>query len=188
MGFPFLSSLPSGVLCLSLVSLILSLLIGRLADFTNLASTAMPSLMVSPCDSNWRSISEVIWSLYPVKLHSKFRKEYLTGWLFWKAFPWSGRMLSDQGKDGWMRVRETFWKTGDRSPGEIVWGLMYYTYVLQSEKDGNLYVGFTKDLKQRLELHNKGRVDSTKDRCPLKLIYYEACTDRDDATKREKHL
>jgi putative endonuclease len=65
---------------------------------------------------------------------------------------------------------------------------MYYTYVLQSEKDDNLYVGFTKDLKQRLELHNKGRVDSTKSRRPLKLIYYEACTDRDDATKREKHL
>ena len=26
---------------------------------------------------------------------------------------------------------------------------MYYTYVLQSEKDGNFYVGFTKDLKLR---------------------------------------
>jgi putative endonuclease len=64
---------------------------------------------------------------------------------------------------------------------------MYYTYVLQSEKDDKLYVGFTKN-KQRLELHNKGRVDSTKSRRPLKLIYYEACTDRDDATNREKHL
>ncbi len=54
---------------------------------------------------------------------------------------------------------------------------MYYTYVLISEKDGNFYVGYTKDLKQRFELHNKGRVDSTKDRRPLKLLYYEACTD-----------
>ncbi|RLB98345.1 MAG: GIY-YIG nuclease family protein [Deltaproteobacteria bacterium] len=65
---------------------------------------------------------------------------------------------------------------------------MYYTYILQSEKDGNLYVGFTKDLKQRFELHNKGRVESTKDRRPLKLIYYEACTKREDAINREKHL
>ena len=65
---------------------------------------------------------------------------------------------------------------------------MYYTYVLQSEKDGKLYVGFAKDLKQRFELHNIGRVDSTKDRRPLKLIYYEACTNREDATNREKHL
>ena len=44
---------------------------------------------------------------------------------------------------------------------------MYYTYVLQSEKDGKFYLGFTEDLKQRFELHNKGRVDSTKDRRPL---------------------
>jgi len=65
---------------------------------------------------------------------------------------------------------------------------MYYTYVLQSENDGNLYVGFTKDLKQRFDQHKKGMVDSTKNRRPLKLIYYEACTDREDATRREKHL
>ncbi len=65
---------------------------------------------------------------------------------------------------------------------------MYYTYVLHSEKDGNLYVGFTKDLKQRFELHNEGRIESTKERRPLKLIYYEACNNREDATKREKHL
>jgi len=65
---------------------------------------------------------------------------------------------------------------------------MHYKYVLQSEKDGRLYVGFTKDLKQRFELHKEGRVDSTKDRRPLKLIYYEACTDREDDTNREKHF
>jgi putative endonuclease len=60
--------------------------------------------------------------------------------------------------------------------------------VLRSEKDGNFYTGFTKDLKQRFEEHEKGLVDSTKDRRPLKLIYYEACIDREDATNREKHL
>ena len=65
---------------------------------------------------------------------------------------------------------------------------MYYTYVLQSEKDGKFYVGFTKDLKQRFELHEKGRVDSTKERRPLKLVYYEACLTQKDATKREKYF
>ena len=65
---------------------------------------------------------------------------------------------------------------------------MYYKYEIQSGKDGKLYVGFTKDLKQRFELHNKSRVDSTKDRLPLKLVYYEACTDKEDAIHREKHL
>ncbi len=65
---------------------------------------------------------------------------------------------------------------------------MLYTYVLQSEKDNKFYVGFTKDLKLRFEQHNKGLVESTKGRTPLRLIYYEACLDQNDATKREKYL
>ncbi|MBW2740170.1 MAG: GIY-YIG nuclease family protein [Deltaproteobacteria bacterium] len=65
---------------------------------------------------------------------------------------------------------------------------MYYTYVLQSMKDMNFYTGFTKDLKLRFEQHNKGLVESTKDRRSFKLIYYEACLSRNDATRREKYL
>ena len=52
----------------------------------------------------------------------------------------------------------------------------------------DFYTGFTKNLKLRLERHNKGLVESTKDRRPLRLIYYEACLDQSDATKREKYL
>jgi len=65
---------------------------------------------------------------------------------------------------------------------------MYYIYVLQSEKDDKFYIGFTKDLKLRFEQHNKGLVQSTRDRKPFKLIYYEGCLDQKDATKREKYL
>ena len=65
---------------------------------------------------------------------------------------------------------------------------MYYTYVLRSFKDNQYYIGFTKGLKQRFEQHQKRRIDSTKDRRPLELIYYEACLDQNDATKREKYL
>ena len=65
---------------------------------------------------------------------------------------------------------------------------MYYTYVLQSQKDYNFYVGFTQDLKKRFTEHNKGKVVSTKNRLPLKLVYYEACLNQDDATHREKYL
>ena len=65
---------------------------------------------------------------------------------------------------------------------------MLYTYVLLSEKDGDFYVGFTKDLKKRFENHQKGRVKSTKNRRPLKLIYYEACLSQQDATRREKYF
>lgn len=65
---------------------------------------------------------------------------------------------------------------------------MYYTYVLLSLKDKKFYTGYTKDLKLRFEKHSKGLVESTKDRRPLKLIYYEGCLDRSDATHREKYL
>ena len=49
---------------------------------------------------------------------------------------------------------------------------MFYTYVLLSEKDNKLYCGYTQDVKLRFEQHNKGRVESTKNRRPLKIIYY----------------
>ena len=65
---------------------------------------------------------------------------------------------------------------------------MYFVYVLHSEKDGNLYTGYTKDLELRFEQHSKGYVESTKNRRPFQLIYYEACIEQADALKREKYL
>ena len=64
----------------------------------------------------------------------------------------------------------------------------YFTYVLQSEKDKKYYTGYTKDLKLRFEQHNNGLVESTKNRRPLKLIYFEGCLNQQDATRREKYL
>lgn len=65
---------------------------------------------------------------------------------------------------------------------------MHYVYVIQSETDGQLYVGCTLDLRQRLETHNSGRVPSTKGRVPFRLIYYEASLNKRDAFHREKYL
>ena len=65
---------------------------------------------------------------------------------------------------------------------------MHYIYVLRSKKDNKNYVGYTKNLKLRFEEHQKGLVESTKDRRPLKLIYYEACLSQKDVTHREKYL
>jgi len=64
----------------------------------------------------------------------------------------------------------------------------YYTYILHSEKDGKNYAGYTKNLKLRFEQHQNGMVSSTKDRIPLKLIYFEACLSQTDALKREKYF
>lgn len=65
---------------------------------------------------------------------------------------------------------------------------MYYVYVLKSDKDNKNYTGYAKNLKLRFEQHNNGLVESTKNRRPLKLIYYEACLNQQDATHREKYL
>ncbi len=66
--------------------------------------------------------------------------------------------------------------------------MFYYTYVLLSLKDHKFYTGYTHNLTGRFEEHQKGKVASTKDRRPLKLIYYEACRNQQDATHREKYL
>lgn len=65
---------------------------------------------------------------------------------------------------------------------------MFYTYVLKSLKDNDLYIGWSDDLKSRIEKHNAGKVTSTKSRIPFELVYYEACLDKEKAIAREKAL
>ena len=65
---------------------------------------------------------------------------------------------------------------------------MFYTYVLQSDKNKELYIGFTADLKKRLNEHNLGLNFSTKRYVPWKVIYYEACLMETDAKRRESYL
>ncbi len=65
---------------------------------------------------------------------------------------------------------------------------MQYTYVIKSLKDGKLYVGHTNNLVKRFKEHNNGTVDSTKNRIPFKLVYYEACNILEDSIKREHSL
>lgn len=65
---------------------------------------------------------------------------------------------------------------------------MYYVYILFSEKDKELYTGFSPDLKSRFKAHLNGFVRATKYRRPLRLIYYEAYGRELDARRREKYL
>jgi len=66
--------------------------------------------------------------------------------------------------------------------------IMWYTYLLQSNKDNLWYTGCSNDLRKRFKEHNNGLVTSTKGRGPFKLIYYEACSNKNDAFAREKYL
>ena len=65
---------------------------------------------------------------------------------------------------------------------------MYYAYVLQSLKDGKLYIGFTKDLKRRMQEHKSGGSVSTKKRLPFRLVFYEAFVSEGDAKRRERYF
>ena len=66
--------------------------------------------------------------------------------------------------------------------------MYFYVYVLLSSADNQLYTGYTKNLLERVTLHNSGKVISTKERRPLDLIYWEGCLNQQDATKKEKYL
>jgi len=63
---------------------------------------------------------------------------------------------------------------------------MWYVYVLRSVKNNRLYTGYTSDLKNRITEHNSkaGSVYTSKN-APYKLLFYEAYTDKRDATKAE---
>lgn len=65
---------------------------------------------------------------------------------------------------------------------------MFYTYVLRSDYDNKLYIGYCSDLKKRFNRHRTGKVFATKGRLPVKLIYYEACLDKYKAIQREKYF
>lgn len=66
--------------------------------------------------------------------------------------------------------------------------VFFYVYVLESLKDKNRYVGYTNNLKKRLEEHTLGKSFATAPRRPLALIYFEACLQEQDAIMREHYL
>ncbi len=74
------------------------------------------------------------------------------------------------------------------TPLDRVFMKYFYVYILKSRKDNNLYTGYTENLKIRLAQHEKGEVNSTKNRRPLELVYFEGCINQQDATHREKYL
>ncbi len=65
---------------------------------------------------------------------------------------------------------------------------MYYVYILHSLKDNGFYTGYTEDVQRRLKEHNSGQENSTRNRTPFILIYFEAYKNKKDALGREKFL
>ncbi|MBI3495238.1 GIY-YIG nuclease family protein, partial [Candidatus Berkelbacteria bacterium] len=62
---------------------------------------------------------------------------------------------------------------------------MFYTYVLQSEKNKRNYYGSTDNLDRRLAEHNRGHTPATRFIRPLKVVYFETFKTLSESRKRE---
>jgi len=65
---------------------------------------------------------------------------------------------------------------------------MFFVYVLKSLKDKNYYVGQTNNIEKRLQLHFHGKVLSTKNRRPFKVVGYKTFETRSEAMWIEYNL
>jgi len=65
---------------------------------------------------------------------------------------------------------------------------MNYTYILLSSKSHIFYFGSTNDLRNRLVLHNSGKVQSTKAHVPWNLVWYGAFQTEKQARDFEVYL
>ena len=65
---------------------------------------------------------------------------------------------------------------------------MFYVYILQSQIDNRLYIGKTKNLRNRLNENDFGKSAYTKKYMPWDIIYYEAHTNEKDTARRETYL
>jgi len=64
----------------------------------------------------------------------------------------------------------------------------YYCYIVECS-DGSFYTGWSTDVRRRLQAHNAGRgARYTRSRLPVKLVYWETCSDRSNALKRERKI
>lgn len=61
-------------------------------------------------------------------------------------------------------------------------------YILFSQKDFLLYIGFSTNIDARVKKHNSGGNKSTANRIPLELIFCEFYLYEEDARKREMYF
>lgn len=64
---------------------------------------------------------------------------------------------------------------------------MYYVYLLIGSR-GKRYIGYSTDLRRRVQEHKAGKVYTTKRMDNPSLFYYEAYKDEDSAKERERKL
>jgi len=65
---------------------------------------------------------------------------------------------------------------------------MYYVYILYSEKCNRHYIGYSEDVEKRLERHNDGIVNATRNCRPYILKTHKAFETELEARKEEIKL
>ncbi len=65
---------------------------------------------------------------------------------------------------------------------------VHYVYILQSQRNGRYYIGFSGDVEARLADHNRGAVKATRYLAPWVLAYAEGHNDASSARRRESEL
>ena len=71
----------------------------------------------------------------------------------------------------------------------ITYQKFYYVYILASERNGTLYIGFTSNLPQRIFEHKQHLTPGFTSKYNVdKLVYFERFEDVNDAIKHEKRL
>ena len=63
---------------------------------------------------------------------------------------------------------------------------MYYFYILRSLVNQKLYLGYTRNLKKRINSHNSKSNKASKPFAPYDLLYYSATKNQKDAIDCEK--
>ena len=66
--------------------------------------------------------------------------------------------------------------------------MVYYTYILQSEKSDAMYIGSTSNLEDRMMRHNTDRNVFTKGKGPWRLVYSSIFETRAEAVQLERYL
>ena len=66
---------------------------------------------------------------------------------------------------------------------------MFYVYIIRSvNRPDQTYIGFTRNLKQRLRMHNQGRSLHTAKFSPWQIEFYSAFKQEDKALAFERYL
>lgn len=82
--------------------------------------------------------------------------------------------------------------------GFAVWQSLYidrkyemdgnFTYIVECS-DHTLYTGWTNDLEKRIQAHNEGKgAKYTKTRRPVRLVYFETFSTKEEAMSREYRI